>query len=257
MCHVSRSRARNGSATYVADPFLARDRDTWHMFFEVYNWRANKGEIAVATSDRGDRWHYRGIVLAEDFHLSYPYVFEHDGEWWMVPETVQAHEVRLYRARSFPHGWTHVATLLEGEELLDSSLFRHGGRWWLLAAGRTRRDDDTLRLYHAARLDGAWREHPQSPVIAGDPARARPAGRAPARTGGDAPRSGGRRRRRDPRPRGGPGRNVPERGRHLPSSGRDEPPGVLQIPGRRESRRVRAPRRRRVRSARVPDAPAT
>jgi len=164
-------------ATYVADPFLARDRDTWHMFFEVYNWRANKGEIAVASSDCGDRWRYRGIVLAEDFHLSYPYVFEHDGEWWMVPETVQAREVRLYRARSFPHGWTHVATLLEGDELLDSSLFRHGGRWWLLAAARTRRDDDTLRLYHAARLDGPWREHPQSPVVAGDPARARPAGR--------------------------------------------------------------------------------
>jgi len=39
----------------------------WHMFFEAMNWKANKGEIALATSDDGLDWRYEQIVLAEEF----------------------------------------------------------------------------------------------------------------------------------------------------------------------------------------------
>ena len=108
-------------AAYVADPFLLRAHGRWHMFFEVYNWRANKGEIGLATSEDGLRWAYRRIVLAEEFHLSYPYVFEWAGERWLVPESFQSGSVRLYRADPFPERWTLAATLLEGPYLVDAS----------------------------------------------------------------------------------------------------------------------------------------
>ena len=38
------------------------------------------------------------IVLAEPFHLSYPYVFEWQGSHYMIPESGAAKSVRLYRA---------------------------------------------------------------------------------------------------------------------------------------------------------------
>ena len=37
-------------ASGVADPFAIRVGGAWHLFFEVWNWRANKGEIGHATS---------------------------------------------------------------------------------------------------------------------------------------------------------------------------------------------------------------
>ena len=37
--------------------------------------------------------------------------------------------------------------------------------------------NDTLRLYYADELAGPWREHPNSPIVRGNPQIARPAGR--------------------------------------------------------------------------------
>jgi hypothetical protein len=165
-------------ATGVADPFMLRVDGSWHMFFEVVRWgrRGKKGEIGHATSPDGLRWKYDRVVLAEPFHLSYPHVFQAGSDVYMVPESHQAGAVRLYRGSPFPQRWAFVATLVEGADLVDSSLFEAGGRWWMLTgvgAGR----NDTLRLFHARDLRGPFAEHPRSPIVKGDPDRARPAGR--------------------------------------------------------------------------------
>lgn len=164
------------SATSLADPFLLRRDGRWFMFFEVENWRTWKGEIGLATSVDGLDWRYERIVLVEDFHLSYPCVFETDEGVYMIPESSQAESVRLYRARRFPFEWEHVADLLRGRPFADPSILHHAGRWWLFAE-TSGGQDDTLRLYHADVLAGPWQEHPLSPLVTGDPENARPAGR--------------------------------------------------------------------------------
>jgi hypothetical protein len=164
-------------ASYVADPFMLRVGGTWHMFFEVLNWRTKMGEIGLAVSSDGAKWTYRQIVLAEPFHVSYPYVFRWMGESYMIPETHEAGAVRLYKAVDFPTRWAPVATLLEGPYLADASVFRHAGSWWMFVDTSPAMDHATLRLYHAAALMGPWREHPKSPIVANDPRNARPAGR--------------------------------------------------------------------------------
>jgi hypothetical protein len=152
------------------------------MFFEVDSWSSWKGEIGCATSADGTDWRYAGIVLAERFHLSYPHVFAADGGIYMTPESSQAQAVRLYRARRFPDRWEHVANLVEGLPYADPTIVCHDGRWWLFTE-TSGGSDDTLRLYHAARLTGPWVEHPRSPIVRGDAALARPAGRIVAADG--------------------------------------------------------------------------
>jgi hypothetical protein len=147
------------------------------MFFEVMNWRTKMGQVGWATSGDGLRWEYRQVVLAESFHLSYPYVFEWAGEHYLIPESFQAGGVRLYRGRPFPTHWEFVATILAGPYLADASVCRFGGRWWLFADASPTREHDTLRLWHAADLLGPWAEHPASPIVSGDPRTARPGGR--------------------------------------------------------------------------------
>ena len=166
------------AASYVADPFLFRDRDCWWMFFEIWNWRKRQGEIGVASAiDPRGPWRYGRVVLAEDFHLSYPCVFESGGERYMVPESHDAGGVRLYRAKKFPYEWEHAATLLRGPYLADASPFEHGGRWWMFVDSSADKAHHTLRLFFSERLTGPWIEHPRSPVVEGDNRIARPAGR--------------------------------------------------------------------------------
>ena len=165
------------SAGLVADPFMINVDGRWHMFFEALNGVAGKGEIGLATSEDGFRWRYQQIVLAEPFHLSYPYVFEWQGDYYMVPESYRAESVRLYRAVKFPWRWECVATLLSGGVFLDSSLVRYEKKWWLFAETNPAHNYDTLRLFYADDLRGPWTEHPKSPIVRRNAHIARPGGR--------------------------------------------------------------------------------
>jgi hypothetical protein len=149
----------------------------YRMFFEVMSDAYRRGVIATAYSENGMRWSYDGIVLQENFHLAYPFVFEWRGERYMVPDT-PSRGVRLYRADPFPHRWTFVKQLIEGTFYSDSSLIEFEGRWWMFCAWKGREADAySLRLYGADCPQGPWREHPSSPIVEKDNRIGRPAGR--------------------------------------------------------------------------------
>nr|WP_246275467.1 hypothetical protein [Brasilonema bromeliae] len=150
---------------------------TWFMFFEVLNQQTRRGEIGLATSKDTKNWKYEQIVLAEPFHLSYPYVFEWMNEYYMIPETHQANSIRLYKASKFPTEWSFVGNLSSGASFLDASIFRHADKWWLFTETNPQHKFDTLRLYYADELLGSWIEHPKSPIITGNAHIARPGGR--------------------------------------------------------------------------------
>src|SRR5690349_12433308 len=156
---------------FVADPFMLRG----HMFFEVLRNDTPRGEIGCASTANGREWSYEQIVLREEFHLSYPYVFEWQSAIYMIPETLLANAVCLYEAEEFPTRWSLKARLIEGQ-CADPSIFRFADLWWLFVCS-TPYQHDTLRLYFAEDLTGPWREHPRSPLVARDASRARPGGR--------------------------------------------------------------------------------
>jgi hypothetical protein len=174
---LTRDDVTDARAAIVADPFLARDGEETHLFFEILDAERMRGEIALATSRDLSTWTYRQVVLREPFHLSYPFVFAWEGAWYMIPETNQARSVRLYRATDFPTRWEHVHTLLSGAPFSDATLLRHDDRWWLFTDPSPPFHNSTLALYHSDDLFGDWTPHPRSPLVANDKRSSRPAGR--------------------------------------------------------------------------------
>jgi hypothetical protein len=162
-------------AEFVADPFMISKSGVWYLFFETLRKDTGAGEIGLATSADLVRWQYQQIVLREPFHLSYPYVFEWEGSYYMIPETLGAGEIRLYKSLDFPFEWQCVGSLVQGPHA-DPSIFRHGGDWWIFACD-TPSTHRSLRLYHAPDLEGPWIEHCASPIVRDDARNARPAGR--------------------------------------------------------------------------------
>ncbi|OLP46164.1 glucosamine inositolphosphorylceramide transferase family protein [Rhizobium oryziradicis] len=172
---LGRAQVNDVPASFIADPFFLHHGNAWHLFFEILNHDRGLGEIGYASSPDVLHWTYQGVVLREAFHLSYPLVFEHAGEIYMVPETLGAGAVRLYRAEPFPMHWVHVADLLSGT-LADPTPFHFSGRWWMFGCD-TPHTHDHLSLFHADHLFGPWHPHPANPIVARDNRRARPAGR--------------------------------------------------------------------------------
>ncbi|CAH2041889.1 unnamed protein product [Thlaspi arvense] len=93
-----------------------------------------QGDIGVARSlDKGVTWQHIGTALDEDWHLSYPYVFDYNGQIYMLPEGSAKGELRLYRALNFPLQWTLEKVIMK-KPLVDPSLINHNGKYWIFGS---------------------------------------------------------------------------------------------------------------------------
>ena len=169
-----------GRWRYLADPFGLVRGDALHVFVEAYDYRIKRATIERHEFGLADlRWRGQATVLDKPFHLSYPQVFEHEGETWMVPETYQAGEIALYRAadESLDH-WERECALIGGVPGADASVIEHDGRWWMFytLVGAGARDQRELHVAHAPALAGPWTPLATNPVRVNREG-ARPAGR--------------------------------------------------------------------------------
>ena len=165
---------------YWADPHVLRRDNRYYVFMEEVPFTTNKGHIAVLAVDEAGRPAGEAtIVLERDYHLSYPCVFEHAGEVFMVPESSDNRTVDLYRCTDFPDKWEFVTTLLKDVAAVDTTVLYHEGRWWLftgVAENRGASFSEELFLFHSdTLLGGRWNPHPANPVVS-DARKARPAG---------------------------------------------------------------------------------
>jgi hypothetical protein len=162
---------------FYADPFLFERNGRTYLFFEDYPFAISKGLISCCELNADGSPSEPRVVLEREYHLSYPFLFEYDGEVYMIPETQENHTIEMYRAREFPYSWVFHQTVMENVTAADTTLFHGNGKWWLFTAGILDRHslNDTLCLFFADSPFGPWKAHPQNPV-ASDPRRARPAG---------------------------------------------------------------------------------
>lgn len=72
-------------SNFVADPFIYIQDDIIYLFYETKNPVTMQGDIGVAKStDKGATWEPLGIALDEGWHLSYPNVFDYNGQIYML-----------------------------------------------------------------------------------------------------------------------------------------------------------------------------
>ncbi|MCJ2094962.1 formyl transferase [Methylobacterium sp. J-072] len=176
---------------FYADPFPLAFAGSTHVFVEEFPHATGKAIISAVRFGPDGPEGTPVPVLEEPHHLSYPFVFERDGEAWMVPESSAAGTVDLYRATRFPGGWVKEATLLSGVVASDATLVEHAGHWWIFATVRDAGPSaplgsgsyhDALHIWSAPDFRGPYTAHPGNPVLI-DPSTARPAGRIVERGG--------------------------------------------------------------------------
>lgn len=161
-----------------ADPFLIEREGRHHLFCEEVRAGERTGLIShTELPPRGGLASPPEPVLAQPYHLSYPFVFTHDGEALMIPETSAMKRVELYRATSFPARWELDTIVMEGVDAADATILADGGRLWMFVAIAAPHASslDELHLFWADDPRGPWRAHPRNPVVS-DVRCARPAG---------------------------------------------------------------------------------
>jgi len=64
---------------FWADPFILYRDNKYYIFIEEYIYDTNRGFISLIVMDEDGSYADPVPVLKRDYHLSYPYVFEHQG----------------------------------------------------------------------------------------------------------------------------------------------------------------------------------
>lgn len=114
---------------WAADPMLAEDNGHTYMFYEaVLN---GKGRIEVVEINNDGTTSKPMVALEREYHLSYPFVFRHGDEWYMLPESCAANKVQLLKATHFPTEWQYVTTLLD-EYAADTTIQEINGKLLML-----------------------------------------------------------------------------------------------------------------------------
>jgi len=161
-----------------ADPFVFTNEGQKWLFVEELDYKTGKGVISCTQVINGEKTASPRPVLVRPYHLSYPFIFRHGDQIYMLPETGSNRTVELYRSRSFPFDWVLCRVLMKDIELYDSTLLWHKDKWWIFGAVAINggSSQDELAIFFSEHLEGPWRPHRMNPVKS-DCRSARPAGK--------------------------------------------------------------------------------
>jgi len=149
---------------YYADPMVFEHGGRRWLFVEDYDAARDKACIAVGEVASGGEVGPVVSCLDRAYHLSYPLVFSHDGELFMLPETGSHGCVELYRAVRFPYEWKLEKVLLP-LRAVDTTPLYHDGRWWFFTTLTEPKGWAAFGLlFTAETLTGDWTLHPASPI---------------------------------------------------------------------------------------------
>ena len=168
-----------GKDQFWADPFVIFFENKNYVFFENYSYKLKKGKISCGILSEEGIENIRD-VLELDYHISYPFVFKMNDEFFMMPETREAKRLEIYKALNFPNKWQLHSKGFEGEGVVDPTLFldQQKNIWLFINKSKELYDDYNSELY-IYKIDDLNLQtitpHKLNPVII-DSRRARSAG---------------------------------------------------------------------------------
>ena len=165
---------------FWADPHIVTIDENYFIFIEEYLYNQSKGHIAVIKMDKEGNYDYLGKVLEKDYHLSYPFVFEFENNFYMIPETASNNNIEVYKCTDFPKKWEYHGEIMNNINAVDTTIFNHNNKWWMFTGVKENiggSNSDELFLFYAdSPLSNKWKPHPKNPIIS-DVRQARPAGK--------------------------------------------------------------------------------
>jgi hypothetical protein len=138
---------------YLADPFIwSKDNGIW-VFAEEFCCAEDRGKLVVLELDGELAVKRKADVQAVgawaefDCHVSFPFVFEDRGSFYMIPETSQRRSLDLYRCDAWPDHWRLARRLLLDVDAADTMAIRHHDRWYIFTSVRSDDAGRHLAIY--------------------------------------------------------------------------------------------------------------
>ena len=165
---------------FWADPHIITKDDNYFVFIEEYIYKKSKGHISLIKIDKKGNYKYLGKILEKEYHLSYPFVFEFENNFYMIPETEANKSIELYKCTDFPMKWEYYGKIMDDVSAVDTTIFNHNNKWWMFTGIKENNgasnSDELFLFYSDNPLSDKWVRHEKNPIVS-DVRQARPAGK--------------------------------------------------------------------------------
>lgn len=152
---------------FWADPHIILKDGIFYIFFEEYIYENERGNISLMKLDQNGNLSKPIIVLEENFHLSYPHIFEYDDQMYMIPETHEKKTIQAYRCIDFPEKWKLDKILFNNIDAVDSTILQYHDKWWLFTGikNEMKSDWNDLHIFYSENpISENWVSHPMNPI---------------------------------------------------------------------------------------------
>jgi hypothetical protein len=150
---------------FYADPFPIEHEGRHYILFEDYCYAESRGVLSWIELDEAGNPSEPHVFLDLDCHLSYPFVFKHEGQIYMIPETRDRRRIELWCADGFPN-FVFDRVVMDNVNCVDATWLAYRGKYWLftsLGAEQTLTSDE-LHVFWSDAPFGPWTPHAQNPV---------------------------------------------------------------------------------------------
>lgn len=103
-----------------ADPFLFETNGILYLFYERYDKKKRKGDIVYRQVNKDFSLGKVYIAIEEKYHLSFPFIFEYNGNFFIIPESSSKNNIQIYKAEKFPEKWLLYKEILPNFPGLDT-----------------------------------------------------------------------------------------------------------------------------------------
>jgi hypothetical protein len=152
---------------YYADPFITRRDGRLWLFLEEFVYPQDRGVLTVVGLDDAlSVISTQPVELlpgyaALDSHASFPFIFDLDGESYMIPETHERRAIDLYVCEAWPSRWRLRRRLRFGVDAADSMVVREGSLWYLITSVQGSAPNRHLEIHYTDDLlSGHFTPHP-------------------------------------------------------------------------------------------------
>ena len=151
-----------------ADPFIFSYKDKEYVFFENNDLTVNKGKISYGELDQNKLINIKDILNFK-FHLSYPFIWKYNDNFFLIPETSEKKSIHIWKAKKFPNKWYFFKTILKGEFCCDTTILQDWSKNnWLFTNKSNDESNDPNNELYIYKIIGDFKKiipHKLNPVI--------------------------------------------------------------------------------------------
>ena len=126
----------------AADPFIYNN----YLFCELIDKSLGHKGGVIGCSPLKDNLNFK-IIIKENFHLSYPHIFEHKKNIYMIPESSDSNKLFLYQCIDFPYKWIKKSILKDNFPCSDSTIFTFNNKLYLFTTKFIKKKENECETY--------------------------------------------------------------------------------------------------------------